>query len=145
MQQRVEEHFCRDHLLTHCGPVVDADASRLHLAIAERAAVIAVCLALQTLAVVGMHLRSVSDDQVAMREPRESVEFIEQKLSEPLAVNRVLGGVEDAERESSGDWAGLHWQPCRTLTAAVGGIRSSTEHLLREYTAGPEPAARTVL
>src|SRR5580704_19454281 len=101
MEQRVEEHLCGDDLLPHRGPVVDADASRLHLALAEGAAVIAVGLALQTLAIVGMHLRSVGHDQVAMGESRESIELIKQKLSEPLALDRVLGGVEDAEREPS--------------------------------------------
>ena len=59
-------------------------------AVRERATVVAVGLALQSLPVVRMHLRAISNHQVAVGEAGKRIELIEEDLTEPLALLRIL-------------------------------------------------------
>src|ERR1700690_3160018 len=91
-----------------------------------------------------MHLGAIGDDQFAVGEPCERVELIKEELPEASPLLRVLRRVDDAQCEATCDSAGLHREPGRTLAASVGGIGTSTEHLLREYTAASGSGTRTV-
>ena len=68
--------------------VIDADASGLDRAFGKRAAVIAVRLALQTLAVVRVDLGSVGNHEIAVGEAGERVELVEEHLPEALALGQ---------------------------------------------------------
>jgi len=90
VEQRVQEHLGGDHLLTHRGPVVDADSSSRHRALHKGAAVVPVRLALQPLSVVRVDLGSVSHDQVAVGEAGERIELIDEQLTEALDVGAEI-------------------------------------------------------
>ncbi len=144
VEEGVQEHFGGDDLLTHCRPVIDADASGRDRTLGECAAVVAVRLALQTLSVVRVHLGSICDDQIAMGEARERIELIDEELPKTFTLSSVIRRIDDAQRQPSCDWARLHGEPSGALAPPVRGVWTSTEHLLREYTAAQESWAGTV-
>src|ERR1700687_5588901 len=90
VQQRVEKHLGTDHLLADGGAVIDSDACCLDRSVFERASVVTVGSALQTLPVVRVHLGTVGDDQVAMGETRKSVELVEEQLSQLATLDVIL-------------------------------------------------------
>jgi hypothetical protein len=138
VEEGVQEHFGGDHLLTYRRSVIDADASSRHRALGERAAVVAVRLALQTLSVVRVHLGSIRDDQFAMGEARKHIELIDEELPKTFTLASVIRRVDDAQRQPARDWARLHGEPGGALAPPVRGVWTSTEHMLREYTAAQE-------
>src|ERR1700686_699653 len=90
VQQRVEKHLGTDHLLAHRGAVIDTDACCLDRSVFERASVVAIRLALQTLSVVGVHLSAVGYDQGATGETRKDVKLVEEQLSKLATLDVVL-------------------------------------------------------
>ncbi len=129
--------LARDHLLTDRRPVVDADARGLDLAVGERAAVVAVGLALQALAVVrrGPALdrrrpaRSGGGRRARRARPGEAARGLRRSMC-------VLRGVDDAACASPRAMA-LGWtgRPVALWLRRYVASGRATEHLLRKYTA----------